>query len=496
MKPKDKKITSECCRVCLKKCKRSDKNISKKQSQSYQECTGFTVKAEDIPKKICEDCRAALKQFVKFRSLATNTEKYLETLTPPESDNYKIDFAEIKLEWQADDNESFYEMIDESSRHSDLHEQADQKEAIENGAETNTKELTELKPSPKPDLPPENFLEQSESDTEPSQPEKIPKKYTRKCHLCAMQFSTCHRIEKHLQKCHKDEIEPFYCDLCEESRPFMLKLMLRRHMSSVHLKKPKHPGQYTCPHCSRVLSTKGILDGHISRLHTNVKAFMCQFCAQGFTVKEKLQRHLSNKHFDQYTGEKFYCKFCNKGYLDKPALRAHVNFLHLKIRTKLRCKECDYTTYAQNLLDTHTGRVHMTMEDWKYTCPICSKKFILKSQLKFHVDGVHKQERKVSCPECDATFQTKSKMQQHFTAIHNPGSYPCPQCSKVFASARYLAQHMKTHQRDTYRCPLCPLKEFSFTTTLRAHIISHHPEIPPLPKRTTLKNFDWSKLGF
>lgn len=517
--PKGIEITKQSCRVCLKKCKPQDKNFNKKQSQQYLECTGFSIKVEDIPKKICKKCDTLLTKFIKFRTVAADTEKCLQNITSEINSEkaqqkiLKFDFAEIKEEYLSDgnDNDAFEDEFEKTSGKGDSDLEQKEEENIENPDKKPQADKFEVEPVKEEQkmqlaIDPADVFKQevgaieSESEVEPNLPiepikKSTKKRYNRKCKHCPRMFSNSRQLEKHINECHTNTFQLYYCDICDNKRPYKLKTYLIEHMRQRHFnRKPKE--KFTCPICFKVLCGKFNLQGHIERIHTKTSQFVCQFCAGAFNTKEKLQRHVVKEHFDQSGSEKLYCHFCNKSYIERSPLVAHIRFAHLNVRLQKHCPHCDYQTYSVNMLKEHIGRAHMREQDWEFSCPFCEKKFIMKCKMDDHIKGVHQKIRDVPCPKCGMCFRNNKQMEVHFTAIHNPGKFTCKHCNKVFTTDRYLAQHMKTHTQEGYECPLCPYKKFSFVTTLRGHITTNHPEIQLPPPRTPLKNFDWSQLGF
>lgn len=107
------------------------------------------------------------------------------------------------------------------------------------------------------------------------------------CEVCKKPFSN---LEKHMKR-HTDE-QPFGCDFCHK-RFFQKKHLLR------HVKK--HQDQcmnFACTYngCNSAFSKKSMLNYHVSRFHTKIASFVCQFCSRGYYRNSDLRRHILANH--------------------------------------------------------------------------------------------------------------------------------------------------------------------------------------------------------
>ena len=132
------------------------------------------------------------------------------------------------------------------------------------------------------------------------------------CKLCGKRFGKKVELRRHLRLEHTDM--KLLCLRCCEI--FESAEALEDHKSSVHLKKI-----HKCELCSKVLSTKGMLEGHYL-IHKGQKPFSCDICfpERKFTRKSQLNAHMEThskvKHLQ--------CEFCGKSFSARYLMINHV----------------------------------------------------------------------------------------------------------------------------------------------------------------------------
>ena len=75
------------------------------------------------------------------------------------------------------------------------------------------------------------------------------------------------------------------------------------------------------------------------------------------------------------------------------------------------------TNSEQDPLDTTTPKTNYVHESM-IKCTECNKYFNKSSNLKAHVDGVHRGIKKFDCEKCEKSFSQKSNLKTHINAIH------------------------------------------------------------------------------
>ena len=83
----------------------------------------------------------------------------------------------------------------------------------------------------------------------------------------------------------------------------------------------------------------------------------------------------------------------------------------------LNLKQNIESNSEQDPLDTTTPKTNYVHESM-IKCTECNKYFNKSSNLKAHVDGVHRGIKKFDCEKCEKSFSQKSNLKTHINAIH------------------------------------------------------------------------------
>ncbi|XP_070133029.1 zinc finger protein Paris-like [Drosophila bipectinata] len=108
-----------------------------------------------------------------------------------------------------------------------------------------------------------------------------------------------------------------------------------------------------------------------------------------------------------------------------------------------------------------------------FVCPVCSKPFSYKGNLKIHIQSVHNGERPYTCPHCNKGFSHKGNLKNHIRSHTREQPFKCTLCSSSFSKNYNLKIHMRIHTGELpYRCTLCPVS-LSRRDTFNMHMFSH-----------------------
>ena len=109
-------------------------------------------------------------------------------------------------------------------------------------------------------------------------------------------------------------------------------------------------------------------------------------------------------------------------------------------------------------------------------CQICGKHFTRKSDLKRHVDSVHRGIINFRCESCHKNFKRKSDLKRHTETIHRGSiSFPCESCGKNFSRKRDLKRHTELIHEGSinFQCQFCG-KNYTRKSDLKRHTDAVH----------------------
>lgn len=114
-----------------------------------------------------------------------------------------------------------------------------------------------------------------------------------------------------------------------------------------------------------------------------------------------------------------------------------------------KCDKCDTTLSSRQQLVKHE-------QEHLYPCPKCCKlmkKSSIKSHLISHTD-------KYKCTDCPQSCNSRLSLEQHIIAVHTDiKAFVCENCGKNFSTSTSLRTHLLSHaEKRKYSCTLCDYK--------------------------------------
>ena len=199
-----------------------------------------------------------------------------------------------------------------------------------------------------------------------------------------------------------------------------------------------------CPH---TFLTQNILNFHSRYRHMNNTTGLrgntyCKFCYINFNRTSKLQKHQEKLHnglIDIKLDEaqlKHSCKHCDKSFLSEKILAYHTRYIHKdKLRVDKYCKLCyiefkrpsEFRKHQQSLNKEEMLAIITKQEinELKYLCTCCDKKFMTENILQYHTRYSHKRQspgKAKKCNYCNKHFswdnKITSRFNKHLKSVH------------------------------------------------------------------------------
>lgn len=114
-----------------------------------------------------------------------------------------------------------------------------------------------------------------------------------------------------------------------------------------------------------------------------------------------------------------------------------------KIRRRLSCPQCSYTTNRLNNLKRHIQTMHEILSE-----PIdcCDQLFISKANFRAHVNTEHR--CGYHCDTCQRTFCRKALLKRHQSIHSGQKAFFCSLCSYSTSHKGNLDRHTRIHQHS------------------------------------------------
>ena len=293
----------------------------------------------------------------------------------------------------------------------------------------------------------------------------------------------------------------FNCSRCHAS--FQNKHDLKLHNFSVHEGEKLFRG----PICGNSFDNNAHLKNRIAIVADKVlKPFKCTICEDGFTLREKLKRHIVEVH----EGLKpFKCSLCEQvSFARKETLKQHFVTVH-KVhnvtdlipvnnkKKKYKCSDCDESFTMNYNLNQHIRSAHNGRKE--FWCSFCEEKFTMKQLLKRHYAKVHdgqipySRTNNYKCSNCNACFTKKHYLDQHIVTVHDGTKYKCSNCDEYFAQKQGLNQHIASvHDGTKYKCLNCDAS-FTKKQNLKNHLDTVHEGLKPF--KCSICDVSFTQIG-
>jgi len=254
------------------------------------------------------------------------------------------------------------------------------------------------------------------------------------CPFCTKLFTNRQQLNRHIRTVHQKSCS-VTCQFCgiilSDDQAY------RKHVATVHKIGTSQNSQLGKPENA---SIKGSLAPVLS-IPSLVRK--CPDCEQQFANKTTLNIHRLKVHVAGLT--QMPCPQCDQKCND---LTAHMRRVHDV--QGIVCPHCANIFSKKCTLNRHIEQVHLNIQIHKpATCPDCGKIFSKKGHLDRHRKIIHQGIKDYSdpCPYCGKVFTTRASLEPHIAMVHEGVRKECPVCKKVLSD---LNKHMRT-VHGTYR---------------------------------------------
>jgi KRAB domain-containing zinc finger protein len=146
------------------------------------------------------------------------------------------------------------------------------------------------------------------------------------------------------------------------------------------------------------------------------KTLPCEHCGQMYKTIAGLRDHKKVEHPKDGRRPVFACG-CGKTFSNYASRRYHIKMVHLDEK-KYRCEYCAKRFFTPSTLKTHMA-VHLNAEEGRpYKCDLCEQRFVARYKLKAHIENVHLC-KTVVCIVCQQQFRSQNQLRMHMRCEHN-----------------------------------------------------------------------------
>lgn len=413
-------LTSNSCRVCFTRCKRSDMKVQEVSDIFYQS-TGSRINFYDIPQKMCETCLKTLKRVHKFKQACARADEFLEGY------RFKPE-PKIEIYKNIDDVNSLERLSEEKTdatrpKSEPFHVKEFDLDALRLVIQGMNRIPTII----------EEFILNYNQDSKSRSQNMDPVHYESdilsqlsanngvskfKC-LCGSQFPSLDHLRVHnMQKeCTTvPTIQCLKCNYCTFTCAY--EMNMRYHNISMHLYETPYQCEcgeelycndsrlehtvFKCKNRTDVLQIpfkQFIITSEPDKQHVvnvglrkinNSKPkkskkekppqarVICEQCGKDI-LKSRLSDHIGAKH----NAKRFECDICQSSYVEKANLIRHMFYKHLKNKRQYPCPYCDKIYEQSGSRSLHIKKIHTN--DLRHVCNVCGKRFVKPSKLKYHM---------------------------------------------------------------------------------------------------------------
>ena len=116
---------------------------------------------------------------------------------------------------------------------------------------------------------------------------------------------------------------------------------------------------FQCLNCSEEFNTKNKLERHIAQKHDRSKLFKCSLCDSAFVQEKHLLDHVAFVHEKKISN---LCSLCGKNFRTQGELKKHIKYDHeLEGQKTHECEEWDKTLKKSYVEKSHQNCSYKTL---------------------------------------------------------------------------------------------------------------------------------------
>lgn len=249
---------------------------------------------------------------------------------------------------------------------------------------------------------------------------------------------------------------------------------LKRHKQAIHNIDVQ---LFSCTECNLQFKQKANLEKHVREKHASEeesRIFKCtvENCKEAYKRKQHLESHLKAAHKDIINVEYFPCPECDLQCIDKTNLKRHVDEVH-KNKKRFACDECDHIAKREGQLKIHKSNIHDVNVTW-YECDMCPPDAVFKTKengtLIKHRAYIHNiNAQKHCCELCCYESKQLGNLKSHLGKVHDIGEKQCQYC----LGNRYSLEKMydAVLKTDVNICRQCHTKSTGYKTRIEKQVV-------------------------
>jgi hypothetical protein len=271
--------------------------------------------------------------------------------------------------------------------------------------------------------------------------------------------------ENNFEDEYKENISPFQDQSCNEAEEMDIDFPLKLEVKENEIDE-RYEVESKDTIAIKIIKTKKI-NSKLKKSESK-SCCMCSFNVDKKDAPQTLSLHYLQEHGVIVQNGKFKCDTCAKKFLSKQNLDIHVDVAHKGL--KIKCDECSYECKNKSNLEKHKQKAHQGIT---FTCSQCNYIGSTKNKLREHVRVKH-EGYKYMCDQCDHWTTDSSSLKHHKNSKHDNSTFPCSKCQYVGNTLKDLKKHTKImHEPKKFLCDECDYAAAEMQTLTEHKAVKH-----------------------